>query len=157
MTPSNPIPGPWLFALVASLALALGLWFHYGVFHSGETPARAYERVYGTVTPAELIALSQDATAVREGHDVFARTCAPCHAPTGGGLVGPNLTDEFWLHGGAPQQIYASVGRGYAANGMPEWLPSLGPATVQAVTAYVLTLRNTHVPGGKPPQGQREP
>jgi cytochrome c oxidase cbb3-type subunit 3 len=90
---------------------------------------------------------------VQEGAAVFATTCAACHAPTGGGNIGPNLTDEYWLHGGAPEEIYKSIRDGFPTKGMPAWGAQLGERRVRAVTAYVLSIRNTHAPGGKPPQG----
>ena len=77
-----------------------------------------------------------------------------CHLATGGGSIGPNLTDNAWLHGGRPTQMYRTVLEGVAARGMPAWGAQLGEAKVQAAVAYLLTLRNTIVAGGKAPQGE---
>ncbi len=78
------------------------------------------------------------------------------HAPTAAGRSAPNLTDNRWIHGGAPLQIYRTVLEGVPAKGMVAWGPQLGPEEkVRQVVAYVLTLRNTNVAGGKAPQGER--
>ncbi|HKA86871.1 MAG TPA: c-type cytochrome [Haliangiales bacterium] len=90
------------------------------------------------------------------GKEIFATACAPCHAANAGGHVGPNLTDEYWLHGGRPADILASVRFGWVDKGMPAWGPVLGEANVRAVVAYVVSLKNTRVAGGKAPQGTTE-
>ena len=166
----NALPRWWLGTLYASMVFAAGYWFAY---HSGafaNLPRAAYEaevdarakaeaakvKSMGAVTPEALSALSRDKGTVDQGKQVFTQTCIACHRSDGGGTVGPNLTDEFWLHGGAPDRIFKTVAEGVPEKGMPAWKPQLGIERVQAVTAYVLTLRNTNVPGGKPPQGERE-
>jgi cytochrome c oxidase cbb3-type subunit 3 len=99
-----------------------------------------------------IAAVSQDAAQVEEGKKVFSSTCASCHAADGQGLVGPNLTDKFWIHGNKPTQIVKSVTEGYADKGMPPWGQILGPEKVKKVAAYVLTLKGKNLPG-KEPQG----
>ena len=81
------------------------------------------------------------------------QSCEACHTANGGGNIGTNLTDNAWIHGGRATQIYRVVLEGVPAKGMVAWGPQLGDERVQSVVAYVLTLRNTNVPGGKAPQG----
>jgi cytochrome c oxidase cbb3-type subunit III len=108
------------------------------------------------MTPATLAALAKDKGTVAQGKQVFALTCIACHRQDGGGVVGPNLTDEFWIHGAAPDKIYDTISKGVPDKGMPAWGPQLGSERVQAVTAYVISIRGTNVPGGKAPQGDRD-
>ncbi len=166
----NKLPNWWLGTLYGAILFAAVYWFHYHVAAFGEGPRAKWEseqeqaaaaqaanlKITGPVTAESLLALSQDKGAVAAGKTVFKNTCAACHRADGGGLVGPNLTDDFWLHGSAPDKIYGTIMTGVSDKGMPAWGPQLGPQRVQAVTAYVLTLRGTNVPGGKPPQGDRE-
>jgi cytochrome c oxidase cbb3-type subunit 3 len=162
----NKLPRWWLFTLYGAILFAVVYWYTYHIGNFAETPLAKYESERtqaalaeaksGTVTPEALVALTRDKATVEAGKNVFVTTCAACHRADGGGTVGPNLTDEFWLHGGTPDKIWKTVAEGVPAKGMPAWKPQLGPDRVQAVTAYVLTLRNTNVPGGKPPQGERE-
>jgi mono/diheme cytochrome c family protein len=91
---------------------------------------------------------------IEKGRQVFEKmNCVACHTANGGGNIGPNLTDNAWIHGGRATQIYRVVLEGVPAKGMVAWGPQLGDERVQSVVAYVLTLRNTNVPGGKAPQG----
>jgi cytochrome c oxidase cbb3-type subunit 3 len=92
---------------------------------------------------------------VEDGKQVFVSTCAACHRADGGGNIGPNLTDEFWIHGDKPQDIWSTVHNGIPAKGMPTWGPQIGEAKVASVVAYVLSIRNTNVPNGKAPQGEK--
>jgi cytochrome c oxidase cbb3-type subunit 3 len=109
------------------------------------------------MSPVALLALAHQPATVARGKEVFTSTCAPCHRADGGGNIGPNLTDEFWLHGSAPDKIWKTVHDGVPAKGMAAWAPVLGEARVASAVAYVLTLRNTNVPNGKAPQGEQEP
>jgi cytochrome c oxidase cbb3-type subunit 3 len=166
----NNLPTWWLYTLYLAIVFGVGYWFHYHVFQSGPSSQEEYRRemasvwaaeaararAAGEMTPETLVALSRDEATVNEGRQVFATTCVACHGPNGGGTIGPNLTDAFWINGSAPDRIYRTVLDGVPARGMPAWGAQLGNERVQAVTAYVLTLRNTNVAGGKAPQGERE-
>lgn len=164
----NKLPNWWLYTLYGTIGFAALYWYHYQAGGFGESPAQAYktetDRVLaeqaaqikvGAATPESLATLSNDPAAVALGKQVFGATCAACHRADGGGNVGPNLTDEFWLHGAAPDRIYKTIANGVPDKGMPAWQPQLGALKTQAVAAYVLGLRGTNVPGGKAPQGER--
>jgi cytochrome c oxidase cbb3-type subunit 3 len=90
---------------------------------------------------------------VAAGKAVFGQYCVACHGPEAAGLIGPNLTDHAWIHGGTPTAILQTVTAGVAAKGMPSWGPVLGPDKVENVVAFVLTLRGKNVPG-KPAEGE---
>ncbi|MEI8255873.1 MAG: cbb3-type cytochrome c oxidase N-terminal domain-containing protein [Deltaproteobacteria bacterium] len=164
----NLLPRWWLYTLYATIVFAFGYWFHYEVFKTGARQMDLYNedvqaqaaaesarvRAAGVMTPAALLAFSRDAAIVSRGQQVFRTNCVTCHAANAGGLVGPNLTDEFWIHGGNPDQIYATITDGVRGRAMAAWGPQIGIENVQAVTAYLLTIRNTHVTG-RPPEGER--
>ena len=166
----NKLPNWWLYTLYGSIVFAFGYWFIFHTSGFGSTPRAAYEeemdrvamaeaanaKLTGPVTGESLTLLSKNRGIVARGKQTFVSTCAACHRVDGGGVVGPNLTDEFWLHGAAPEKIFKTVSAGVPDKGMPAWGPQLGAERVQAVTAYVLTLRGTNVSGGKAPQGERE-
>ncbi|CAN5925794.1 hypothetical protein BH11MYX4_BH11MYX4_38200 [soil metagenome] len=164
----NKLPNWWLYTLFGSIIFAFGYWFTYQTAGFAENPLAAYEsemdrlaaaapkRTGGPVTPEALVALSKDRGTLAQGKQIFTSTCAACHRQDGGGVVGPNLTDEFWIHGGAPEKIYKTIAEGVPDKGMVAWAAPLGPDRVQAVTAYVLSLRNTNVPAGKAAQGEPE-
>jgi cytochrome c oxidase cbb3-type subunit 3 len=94
---------------------------------------------------------------VEAGKVVFTTYCVPCHRPDGGGLIGPNLTDDYWIHGGRPSEIIKTVTEGVLAKGMPNWGKMLKQEQVESASAYVLTLHGTNPPNPKEPQGTKYP
>ncbi len=165
----NQLPRWWLYTLYATVAFAGVYWFAFDVFHFAESPRETFEResevdrareiqkmrAAGVINDESLSLLARDKGTLATGADAFVKTCAPCHKETGGGGIGPNLTDEYWLHGNSPSSIWKTVKDGVPAKGMPAWGEQLGFEKTQAVVAYVMTLRNTNAPGGKAPQGEK--
>ncbi|HBQ17262.1 MAG TPA: cytochrome oxidase subunit III [Myxococcales bacterium] len=164
----NALPMWWLWTFYGAIAFAIGYWFVYEEFEmASSTPelfaeAMAARAAAGDVDAETLQVLAGDAATVAEGRETFQTTCAACHGAEGQGQIGPNLTDDAWLHGGGPLQIYGSILDGISSDrarlagssGMPEWGAALGQRRVQAVTAYLLTVRNTNVQGGRPAEGE---
>ncbi|MCL2777621.1 MAG: c-type cytochrome [Polyangiaceae bacterium] len=170
----NKLPKRWLFTLYGAIAFSAVYLFSYHLFSFFNHPFgadTADQNVAvakhdsgggdGPVTVESLIAASKDPATVDQGKQIFQQNCVACHAANGGGGFGPNLTDDYWLHGGAPDKIYNSIFHGVVhgavKKGMQAWGPVLGPDQIKAVTAYVYTLHGTNVPGGKAPQGERDP
>ena len=158
----NNLPTWWLLTFYGAIAFGLVYWFYYQVYHVGESRREKYEQAVaaaeaekGVVSDESLNALALDASAVSAGNEIFAAQCVACHDTQAQGRegLGPNLTDNYWVHGGAPTDIHATVTNGVTAKGMPPWTPILGETGVNQVVAYVLTLRNTNVPG-KAPEGE---
>lgn len=111
----------------------------------------ASDRVSETVL-SDLIA---DPDLVRAGRSVFLRDCAVCHGDHGGGGIGPNLTDDFWLHGPQLTDIFDIVRLGRPTHGMRAWENRLRPAELLAVTAYAGSLLGTEPADAKEPQGDQ--
>ncbi len=162
----NDLPRWWLWVFYGTIGFAVLYWYGYEVTGFADGPKKAYQAEMdriaseqaskNPVTPESLLAMAKDDKKVQQGKDLFVQNCAACHRADGGGNVGPNLTDAFWLHGGAPQAVYKTVDKGVPEKGMPAWGQQLGLARVQAITAYLITIRNSNVQGGKPPQGTEE-
>jgi cytochrome c oxidase cbb3-type subunit 3 len=164
----NRLPLWWLYTLYGAIVFAALYWYGEHELKAWAPRDLAYQQEMiavrleeaktngGTLPPEALLAMSKTPGTVDEGKQVFASTCAPCHRADAGGNIGPNLTDDFWLHGGKPQNIFGCVHDGVPAKGMPTWGPQLGDAKVAAVVAYVISIKGTNVPGGKAPQGEKE-
>jgi cytochrome c oxidase cbb3-type subunit III len=150
----NALPRWWLYTLLGAMLFSLGYWFYYEGFKAGPGLAEAYyaerareaEKTGVDPTDAELMAQLQTG-ARTAGEQTFRTTCVACHEAKGQGKIGPNLTDKLWLHGGGAVDIFRTIRDGVPAKGMPAWGPSLGRAGVMQVSAYVLSLRDTNVPG----------
>jgi cytochrome c oxidase cbb3-type subunit 3 len=164
----NVLPRWWLYTLYGAIVFAAFYWYGEQQLKAWQPRDIAFQQEMlairleeakkggGALPPEALIALSKSPATVEEGKGVFTSTCAPCHRADGGGNIGPNLTDDFWLHGSKPQNIWGCVHDGVPAKGMPTWGPMLGDEKVAAVVAYVLTIKGTNVANGKPPQGDKE-
>ena len=93
-----------------------------------------------------------DAATLAEGKDTFMKLCAPCHRPDAGGLVGPNLTDDYWIHGSNFVDNLKTIWNGVPSKGMVTWKGVLKPGTIHAVGSYIYTLRGTKPVNPKPPE-----
>ncbi|HLK38250.1 MAG TPA: c-type cytochrome [Polyangiaceae bacterium] len=163
----NKLPLWWQLTLYGAIVLAVVYWFGRR-FDAIPSPRQAFDRevaarhaveaeqarARGTIDDAMLVALRHDEGTVAKGKTLFVSTCAPCHRADAGGNIGPNLTDAYWLHGGKPTDIFHDVREGVPAKGMPTWGPQLGDEKVESVVAFVLSIQNSNVAGGKPPQGE---
>jgi cytochrome c oxidase cbb3-type subunit 3 len=162
----NRLPNWWLWTFYVACAFSVVYWVHYHVVGTGALPREAYRAQMQDaearltrmeVSEATLRALAAEPTALEKGREVFVTQCTQCHLANAGGSIGPNLTDRYWLHGGSPMQIYKTVVTGVPAKGMPDyWERQLGRLACQQVVAYVLSIKNSEVEGGKAPQGELE-
>lgn len=105
---------------------------------------------------AELVASGfYDKDPVAAGKKYFGTFCVSCHGAYGEGGIGPNLTDNFWIHGPDEVNIMNTIVNGVAAKGMPTWGPILGERKIKMITAYVMTLWNSPPPvAGKKAEGE---
>lgn len=104
------------------------------------------------------LAFTNDQAINERGKSVFsANNCGSCHRADGGGnTIGPNLTDNYWLHGGDVKEVFSTVKNGVVEKGMPAWGNALSPTQVRDVTFYVLSLQGSNPPNAKAPQGEKK-
>lgn len=105
------------------------------------------------IDEADLV-FTPDEEIIKRGQAIFTSNCASCHRNDGGGGIGPNLTDEYWLHGGSIQNIFSTIKNGVPEKGMISWGPILKPEEIRDASFFVMSLRGTNVAGGKEPQGE---
>ncbi|MDH5368264.1 MAG: c-type cytochrome [Cyclobacteriaceae bacterium] len=98
---------------------------------------------------------SDDPSVLANGEKVYSMNCAPCHRADGGGGIGPNLTDEYWVNGGSVNDIFKAVKYGFPDKGMISWEPLLSSQQMSDVTSFVMSLKGTNPEGAKAPQGER--
>ena len=168
----NPMPRWWVYIFWATIVFAVLYWVNVPGVGVGKGQIADYDRDMAAAaaaaakqratepagaSPEQLMAMTKDATVLALGKEAFTQYCAACHRPDAGGQIGPNLTDDYWLHGAALEQIHKVVADGVLEKGMPPWGKVLKPAQLDAVVAYVHTLRGTTVSNPKPPQGELVP
>jgi cytochrome c oxidase cbb3-type subunit 3 len=153
----NRLPNWWLATFFGTIAFSAVYWGYYESFvvepnTNGAYAAAMMERGgdLGEPTDEVLEAAAGDGTTVTAGAATFAANCAVCHGQRGEGLVGPNLTDAAWLHGGDNMSVYRTIDTGVLSRGMPAWGEQLPPRALLGVTAFVLSIRATNVPGRAP-------
>ena len=159
----NPLPRWWVWIFWVSIGFAVLYSIDVGGFMRGPGRVADYDRSIADAArrwpqptnadPARLAALAGDAKTIAAGKTVFATNCAVCHRADAGGNIGPNLTDEFWLHGGHVSEIAKTISEGVLDKGMPNWGKMLPPAQVTSVTVYVASLGGSHPANPKAPQG----
>lgn len=162
----NNLPRWWVWLFNLTIAFAAVYMVYYHVLGSGNIQASEYnremeagEKVKSAALArfdAELASLkpSTDPVALAQGQQTYKTLCAPCHREDGGGLVGPNLTDDYWIHGPNFTDNLKTIWNGIPEKGMVTWKGVLQPKDIHAVASYIFTLRGTKPPNPKPPENQ---
>jgi cytochrome c oxidase cbb3-type subunit 3 len=149
------LPRWWLLTLYGAMVFAAIYWAYYQTYAIGSTPTQALEkkmaenadraaRESGILDDAILYKMSRDPQVIAAGKSTVETTCAACHKPDLTGLIGPNLLDHEWIHGGKPMDVVKTITEGSLLKGMPAWGPLLGKQKVTEVTAYIFSH---HQPG----------
>lgn len=161
----NPMPRWWVWVFWATIVFSVAYYFLPSPFGEGPGKIAQYEADMAkhaaaaqvasgpAVSDEDLQRMAADAAALADGKTVYEANCAACHRADGGGLIGPNLTDDAWIHGGTPSQVHYTIATGVLAKGMPPWERILKPEQLNHVTAYVLSLKGTNPPNPKAPEG----
>jgi cytochrome c oxidase cbb3-type subunit 3 len=164
----NSLPRWWVWLFYLTIIFSAVYLIYYHVAHAGPLQAGEYanemkagealksaamgrfESGIATMTP------STDAGVLDSGRDTYTKYCAPCHRADGGGLVGPNLTDDYWIHGSAFSDNVKVIWDGVPAKGMITWKTILKPEQIYAVASYIYTLRGAKLATpGKAPENQQ--
>jgi cytochrome c oxidase cbb3-type subunit 3 len=107
----------------------------------------------GGTEPAALTMMT-DTDNLTAGKEIYDKNCLVCHLSKGEGLVGPNLTDAYWIHGGSFDNIVNTIIVGVPAKGMISWKDMLSSLQIQQVASYIVSLQGTNPPNAKAPEGE---
>lgn len=160
----NDLPTWWvaMFAFTVVFGISYAIFYH--VFDSGDLMGDAYRAELRKAKAEKMARLANfDALSPEEqqeqlliqGEAIFKNKCALCHGPEGQGMVGPNLTDKFFLHGGSVEQIRTIIAEGKIEKAMPVWKEELSPRQLDGVAQYVFSMKGKNLPG-KEAQGIEE-
>lgn len=166
----NPMPGWWVWIFWASVAFSVvyfvGItWFDFVDTYEDdlaqsqqalEMQRAAYAEANPTfnATPTSLANFVDNPDRVAAGEETYQSLCASCHGDQGQGVIGPNLADAYWIHGGSNMDIYNILTEGVAAKGMPAWDASLRPEERAELVAFIRSIQGTDPPNAKEPQGE---
>ena len=163
---NNRLPPWWLYGFYLTIIIGgIYLWrFH--VSHTGPTSKEEFETAVaqadikiqqylkskGESVDENTVTLLTQAADLSEGKQMFVKSCASCHKADGAGDVGPNLTDDYWLHGNDVKSIFKTIR--YGINAMPQWQNTYSNKQIAQLTSYIKSIHGTNPPGGKAPQGE---
>ncbi|MBM3415690.1 MAG: c-type cytochrome [Bacteroidetes bacterium] len=172
---NNKLPPWWLYGFYVTIVFAAIYLWRYHVSHTAPLSAQEYERsvkiadakvnaylkVKGEVFDESSIQLLTDAKDLEAGKAIFTRPglCGVCHGNDGSGIVngvpgvGPNLTDDYWIHGGSIKDIFKVIKYGVSGKGMQEWGSKFSPKELAQIASFVKSLQGTNPPQKKAPDG----
>lgn len=163
----NNLPPWWKYGFYLSIVIAVVYLFHFHVLQTGDLQIAAYNSEIRQADAdiqayLEAQAMNVDENSVtlmaaagdlNVGKEIFMQYCKVCHGEYGEGLVGPNFTDEYWIHGGRINDLFRTIKYG-AENGMKSWKDELNPIQMQQVASYIKTLGGTNPDNQKGPEGE---
>ena len=166
----NPTPAWFMYLFYTTIIFGISYLLIYHVFDLAPLQYEEYRNEVKIADAAKkeflskaanrvdenTVKLTTDPTVLASGKAVFTQTCVPCHGANGQGGIGPNLTDDYWLHGSKINEIFKTVKYGVLAKGMPTWEKQLSPKQIADVANYVKSLHGTNPAGAKAPQGVKE-
>ncbi|MBE7501225.1 MAG: c-type cytochrome [Verrucomicrobiales bacterium] len=165
----NQLPRWWVWLFNLSIAFSVVYMVYYHVLGDGRIMVTEYQREMEVGDRLKSAALARFEQAMQElqpgtepatldtGRRLFNQMCAPCPREDGGGLVGPNLTDDYWIHGPSFGDSLRVIYDGVPDKGMVTWKTLLKPAEIHAVASHIYTLRGTNPPNPKPREDQAPP
>jgi cytochrome c oxidase cbb3-type subunit 3 len=160
----NKLPRWWVWLFYFTIIFSAFYMVYYHVVRAGDLMDAEYRKEMQKGETIKAVAMnsfeqnlasmepSQDAVVLATGKATFQKLCAPCHRPDGGGLVGPNLCDDYWIHGSNFVDNVKTIWNGVPNKGMVTWRGTLKPSEITAVASYIYTLRGTHPANPKPPE-----
>lgn len=165
----NPIPAWFMYLFYVTIAFGIGYLLIYHVFGVGQLQYEEYktEMAVAAKEKAAFLAksadkvdentvkLTSDAGVLATGKSIFQDRCAACHGNNGQGIVGPNLTDDYWLHGNKINDVFKTIKYGVQSKGMPTWGTQLTPKQISDVANFVKSLHGSNPANPKEPQGTK--
>jgi cytochrome c oxidase cbb3-type subunit 3 len=164
----NNLPPWWKYMFYGTIIFAFVYMIRFHITGSGALQLEEYETEMLAASEAKAEALESggeqitednitllvDLDAITTGANIYKGNCATCHGALAEGIVGPNLTDEYWIHGGGVSNIFKSIKYGIPAKGMIAWQSQFSPVQMQQIASYIISIKGSNPPNPKDPQGE---
>lgn len=162
---NNPMPKWWLWLFYITIIFAAVYMVRYHIMKTGDLQDEEYAKEMAEAAmkakpktsrelSASTVTILTDEVSLIAGKVIYDKNCLVCHLAKGEGLVGPNLTDEYWIHGGSIGDIYKIIEVGNPSKGMISWKGQLTPKQMQEVGSFILSLQGSNPPNQKAPEGE---
>lgn len=163
----NPTPPWFMYLFYSTILFGLIYLINYHVIQDGNIQETEYKtdmakaekeranylKKFAQTINENNVVLSTSNKDLLEGSKIYNTNCVACHGNLGQGGVGPNLTDQFWIHGASINDLFKTITNGVPEKGMIAWNKTINPLQIQQVASYILSLQDTNPPGAKEPQG----
>jgi cytochrome c oxidase cbb3-type subunit III len=163
----NNLPPWWKYGFYVSIVFSFVYVAHYHLLGTGKLQIdeyedqllqakyemAAYRKKAANLVDENNATVLTDAGSIAAGKAAFNTNCAACHGANGEGGVGPNLTDDYWLHGGDIKDVFRTIKFGYPEKGMKAWQQDLGARQIHETASYIASLRGSKPANAKEPQG----
>lgn len=161
----NALPKWWVWLFFITIVFSVIYFLSLFVFHTMDTQDEEYSKEMlaasellkntQTAVPQEsTLSLLTDDASLAAGKVIYDKSCLVCHLSKGEGLIGPNLTDQYWMYGGSIEDVIDIIVVGVPSKGMISWKDQLSPKQIQEVSSFILSLQGTNPPNAKEPQGE---
>jgi cytochrome c oxidase cbb3-type subunit III len=162
----NSLPPWWKWGFYFTIVVAVVYFVRFHVVGSGPTPEEEYNtemkiaavqledlrKSSGEMVDEKTVTMA-DAAGIAEGKQIFQKSCYMCHGSNGEGGVGPNLTDEYWLHGGSINDVFKTIKYGVIEKGMQSWEKQFSPSELKNIASFIKSIKGTNPANAKAPQG----
>lgn len=163
----NKLPPWWLYGFYVTILFGVIYLWRYHIAETAPLSKGEYEIAMKKADEQKAAYLSKSANNIDEntvklltdpvalaaGKNIFIQACAACHTKDGAGLVGPNLTDDYWMHGGSVKDIFKTIKYGWPEKGMKSWKDDYSPVQIAQLTSFIKSLHGTNPPNPKEKQG----
>ena len=163
----NALPPWWKYGFYITIGIAFIYLLNFHVLGIGLNPTQEYnaEMEKARVEKEKYEANNKDridennvpmpdANGIKAGQRLFDANCVACHLKDGGGSVGPNLTDDYWIHKGSLNDIYNIIKVGYPDKGMQAWSGQFSPKEISFLAGFIKSLKGTKPAVAKEQQGE---
>lgn len=165
----NDLPPWWVYLFYATIVFGVVYLGKYHLFGGAgqieelnkemelaRIQIEEYKKTAPDLLTADQVTLLTEPAELAAGKVLFENNCVACHKADGGGSIGPNLTDEYWILGGSIKDIFNTIMEGGRdGKGMVAWKSQIKPTDIQKISSYIVSLQGTHPPDAKGPEGDK--
>jgi cytochrome c oxidase cbb3-type subunit 3 len=160
----NVLPPWWVYLFYGCVIFAVVYFVRFEVYGDytqaeefeaemvqADIDIKEYLKTAPDMMDKESVVLLTDAPSIAEGNALFATNCVACHRADGGGTIGPNLTDKYWVLGGSIKDVFNTITEGgRSGKGMIAWKDQLKPTEIQKIASYLHSIQGSNPKDPKP-------